>query len=118
MLAFLAGTREVEIETLRTTGDARRTVIWVVVVNGDAYVRSVRGERGAWFRELRQQGVGMLRLAGHAIAVRAEPATDDASVQQVSAALVAKYRRGSAASTASMLRDETLGTTLRLIPTA
>jgi hypothetical protein len=89
-------------------------VIWVVVVDGDAYIRSVRGARGAWFRELTQQGAAALRVAGRVVPVGAEAATDDATVEAVSAALIAKY--GTGASTVSMLQAETLPTTIRLRP--
>ena len=68
LLDLMARRREVTIETARASGEPRRTVIWIVVVGGDAYVRSVRGTRGAWFRELTQQGSAALRVAGRVVA--------------------------------------------------
>lgn len=114
LLDLLARVREVTIETERLGGERRRTIIWIVVVEGDAYVRSVRGARGAWFRELTRQGAATLRAAGRSVAIRAEPATDAATVEAVSAALIAKY--GTGASTVSMLQPDTLPTTIRLLP--
>ena len=111
---LLARAREVTIETARLSGEPRRTVIWIVAVDGHAYVRSVRGPRGAWFRELTRRGAGTLRVAARSVPVRAEAATDEATVEAVSAALVAKY--GTGASTVSMLQPDTLPTTLRLLP--
>ena len=114
VLDLMARRREVTIETARASGEPRLTVIWIVVVDGDAYVRSVRGPRGAWFRELTRRGAGALRAAGRSVAVRAEAATDEATVEAVSAALVAKY--GPGAPTVSMLQPDTLPTTIRLLP--
>jgi hypothetical protein len=114
LLDLMARRREVTIETARASGEPRQTVIWIVVVDGDAYIRSVRGARGAWFRELTQQGSAALRVAGRVVPVGAEAATDDATVEAVSAALIAKY--GTGASTVSMLQAETLPTTIRLRP--
>jgi hypothetical protein len=114
LLDLMARAREVTIETQRATGERRRTVIWVVVVDGDSYIRSVRGARGAWYRELTRTGNGTLRVDGRTVGVRAVSATDAATVEAVSAALVAKY--GTGASTVSMLRADTLPTTIRLRP--
>jgi hypothetical protein len=75
VLDLMARRREVTIETGQASGEPRRTVIWVVVVDGDAYIRSVRGARGAWFRELTQQGAAALRVAGRVVPVGAEAAT-------------------------------------------
>ena len=113
LLDLFAHAREVTIETARASGQPRRTVIWIVAVDGHAYVRSVRGRRGAWFRELTRRGAGALRVAARSVPVRAEAATDEATVEAVSAALVAKY--GTGASTVSMLQPDTLPTTLRLL---
>ncbi len=107
---------EVEIETVSTSGATRRAVIWIVANDRDAYVRSVRGERGRWYRDLRARPSGAILVDGERIAVRVAPAGDGASVELVSELLRAKYGRRSRASTASMLLPETLPTTLRLEP--
>ncbi|MBA2265407.1 MAG: DUF2255 family protein [Chloroflexi bacterium] len=107
---------EVEIETVSTSGAARRAVIWIVANDRDAYVRSVRGDRGRWYRDLRERPSGAILVDGERIAVRVAPAGDGASVELVSELLRAKYGRRSRASTASMLLPETLPTTLRLEP--
>jgi hypothetical protein len=114
VLDLMARRREVTIETARASGEPRRTVIWVVVVGADPYVRSVRGPRGAWFRELTRRGAGVLRVGGRSVSILAEAATDAATVEAVGAALVAKY--GTGASTVSMLQPDTLPTTIRLLP--
>jgi hypothetical protein len=102
------------VETERLDGKRRRTVIWVVVVDDDVLVRSVRGERGYWFqRALDRPGSVALIADGRTIPVRAVPAIDAQSIARCSAGLSAKYR---GASLHSMLQPHTLETTLRLVP--
>ena len=44
---------EVRIGTSRgPDAPEHRTIIWIVVSDGDVFVRSVRGPRGRWFRDL------------------------------------------------------------------
>ena len=112
----LGRTKLVEIETSREPGGAvRDTIIWIVVdTEGRALVRSVRGERGRWYRDLRANPVGALRVGGRRITVQAKPA-DEAAIAVCSDALRAKYRT-SRGSVASMTRDEVLACTLVLGP--
>lgn len=107
---------EVEIETVRADGSPRRTVIWIVADDRDAYVRSVRGDRGRWYRDLLARPGAALLPDGDRIEVLAEPAVDDASIELVSRLLRDKYWDASRASTESMLVPETLHTTLRIVP--
>src|SRR3712207_3827411 len=52
VLDALGRAEEVRVETSRDASSPRHeTVIWVVVVDGDAFVRSVRGGKGRWYRE-------------------------------------------------------------------
>ena len=108
-------TDEVDIETRRRSGETVRTVIWAVVDGGRVYVRSVRAEEGARYRRIRANPNGVLHAGGAAAAVRAVPVDDPAEVERVSEALRRKYARW-AGPLASMLRPETLPTTLRLEP--
>ena len=111
----LDATREVEIETSRADGSTRRVVIWIVVDGDDVFVRSVRGERGAWYRALLRRPAGVVHANGEAIEVTAEAARDPDSIERCSAAFRRKYPRARA-SLAAMLRPETLPTTMRLRP--
>lgn len=115
-LATLCTADEVEIETVSGDGAVHRTTIWIVADERDAYVRSVRGARGRWYRELRDRPEGALLLDEARVPIRAVAAADPATVGLVSNLLRAKYGRRSAASTESMLTPETLPTTLRLEP--
>lgn len=116
LLAVIAAEAEVDIETMAADGVTHRATIWAVVDAGEVFIRSWKGERGRWFREIRERPEAVLHVAGRAISVRAEPATDGASVQRVSDGLAAKYGRSAPASTAGMLLPATLPTTLRLLP--
>jgi hypothetical protein len=116
-LRLLDETKEVRIETRRDRDSPEhRTIIWVVVVDGEVFVRSVRGSRGRWYREISSNPEGALHVADDRIPVRATPATDDTTVDAVSAAIRAKYQKSSPASTEAMVRPETLATTLKLSP--
>ncbi len=110
ILSRVAGTEEVEI----AAAGARPVVIWAVVVGTDVYVRSVRGERGGWYRRLVREGRGMLRVGRLRIPVRAMAKRDARTVLAVSLALEQKYR--GSGSLRLMLRPFTLPTTLRLDP--
>jgi hypothetical protein len=105
-LQVLDETREAQIETRRDEdAPVHRTIIWVVTVDGEVYVRSVRGEKGRWyhFRDRR-------------IPVRAVPVRGEPTVGAVSEAYRDKYGRTSPGSTRAMLQPETLPTTLKLEP--
>jgi hypothetical protein len=116
-LALWNRTHEIEIETTRG-GEApvHRTVIWVVVDGDVAYVRSVRGPAGRWYRELSGNPHGAIHADGGRVAVDAHHVEDAATVSRVSDLLREKYERRWPGPTASMLRDDTLPTTLRLTP--
>jgi hypothetical protein len=116
-LRLLDETKEVRIET-RRDGDSpeHRTIIWVVVVEGEVFVRSVRGAKGRWYREISSNPEGALHVHNDRLTVRAAPATDEATVDAVSAAFRSKYQQSSPASTEAMVRPESLPTTLKLSP--
>ena len=116
-LRLLEETREVRIETRRDEdAPAHRTIIWVVAVDGDVFVRSVRGEKGRWYREVSANPSAALHVGDRRIPVRAVPVADEPTVGAVSEAYRSKYGRTSPGSTRAMLRPETLPTTLRLEP--
>jgi len=117
ILRLLDETKEVRIET-RRDGDSpkHRTIIWVVVVEGEVFVRSVRGPKGRWYREISSNPEGALHVQDDRIPVQAAPATEGAIVNAVSAAIRSKYEETSPEPTQWMLRPETLPTTLKLSP--
>ena len=113
-LSLLDETKEVRI---RTRGATRSftTIIWIVVADGTVYVRSVDGQEGNWYqRALLDPRVEVI-VADQQIPFTAVHVDDKDEIETVSAALRAKYRPGG--SLDRMVRDEVLGTTLRLEPT-
>jgi len=108
-------TDTVEIETRSAKGTKHSVPIWIVVVDGVPYIRSVRGPQGRWYRELVASGDGAIVAAGTRTAVNAKQDKSAKSIDAVSAALRKKYR-GSGQSLQSMLRPSVLDTTVRLDP--
>jgi hypothetical protein len=104
---------EVEIETqLGEDAPVHRTIVWIVVFDGDVYVRSLRGERGRWFRELMAEPDAALHVEGEAVRVRAMRAADPESVERATEGFRRKY--GDSPYLDSMIRDEIASTTVRL----
>lgn len=112
-LEILTEVNRVVIET-RSGERSIATIIWVVVDDGDVFVRSVRGESGKWYQRALAQPEVTLRVGDDRIRFTAVPAGDAESVERVSAALRRKYPPGG--SLDSMLHPDVLGTTLRLEP--
>jgi hypothetical protein len=109
--------KTVRIETARPGGPVHKTILWAVVDDGEVFVRSWRGATARWFREARADpDVAILLGRGgkRRIPARAVLATDPDSIARTSAGLERKYLGDP--STASMVRDEILDTTLRLDP--
>jgi hypothetical protein len=109
----LESVREVDIETRRTAdAPVHRTTIWVVVAGGEVYARSLRGERGRWFRELMAHPEAVLLVEDEAFRVRGVRAEDPESVERTSEGFRSKY--SDSRSLDSMIRDEIASTTVRL----
>jgi hypothetical protein len=79
-------------------------------------VRSVRGPKGRWYREISSHPEGALHAGDTRIPVRAASATEESTVEAVSEAIRSKYEQSAPGPTAAMLRPETLPTTLKLSP--
>jgi hypothetical protein len=67
-------------------------VIWVVVANDEVFVRSVRGTKGRWYKDLAAGGAATLEFAGRRLAAQAVPATDPAAVAGASREYLRKYQ--------------------------
>ena len=106
--------KEVDIETQGPDEKVHSVTIWIVVHDGAPYVRSVRGKKGRWFRELVARKTGVLHVGTRTVTVRPVAVTAPELIDQVSAALWRKYPRSP--SLFSMLRLVVLDTTLRLDP--
>jgi hypothetical protein len=115
-LELLDRTKEVDMRTPRRDGSESSRPIWVVVVDGDVYVRSYRGARGAWFRRALADGRATIAVHDTTVPVGVEPDDDEQVNRRVSEAFQAKYGEGSPESTATMIDAERSATTLRLVP--
>jgi hypothetical protein len=98
-------TREVHV-----AAPAKRIPIWVVVVGDEVYVRSYKGERGAWYRRALREG----RMTLEGVDVVVEPEHDPALNERISDAFRAKYGASSPGSTDAMVTPEVVATTLHL----
>lgn len=112
ILRELRTLQEVKIRTERHPDTA--VVIWAVVADDEVFVRSVRGTRGRWYRDLATGGSAILEFAGRRLEVRALPASDADSIARASREYLRKYQPSPYAQ--SILRAEVLPTTLRLEP--
>jgi hypothetical protein len=116
-LQVLDETREAQIETRRDEdAPVHRTIIWVVTVDGEVYVRSVRGVRVRRYLPVPPALLAALHFGDRRIPVRAVPVRGEPTVGAVSEAYRDKYGRTSPGSTRAMLQPETLPTTLKLEP--
>jgi hypothetical protein len=113
-LALLADTEEIEIETAAPGGPAHRTIIWVVVDEGDAFIRSVHGGAARWFREATAASDVSVHAGGRELRARVIPATDAESIRRTNDALTRKYT--GIEGYPEMLEPAIMDTTLRLIP--
>ena len=104
--------REVTIRTGKHTETA--VVIWVVAQENEVFVRSVKGAKGRWYRDLAAGGPATLEFAGHRLTVQASPVGDAAAIERVSREYLRKYQPSPYAP--AMVKAEVLPTTLRLEP--
>src|SRR5215831_7421863 len=111
-LAALRDVQEVRIRTDKHPESA--VVIWVVVEGDDVFVRSFRGAKGRWYRDLAKGGPATLEVGRRKIAVQATPANDPVSIERASRGFLSKYRSSSYAQ--AMVQPALLPTTLRLEP--
>ena len=114
LLTRFDGAKEVDIETRSPEGNVHKVTIWIVVHDGVPYVRSVKGKKGRWYRELVASKEGAIHVGSRKVAVRPTAVSATEVIDQVSAALWRKYTKNN--SLFSMLRLATLDTTLRLDP--
>jgi hypothetical protein len=112
ILRELRDRREVAIRTEKHPESA--VIVWVVVADDEVFLRSVRGSKGRWYRDLATGGSAILELASHRLEVQAQPVNDADAIERASREYLRKYRPSSYAE--AMVRPEVLPTTLQLEP--
>ncbi len=111
----LSELRDVHEVAIRTEKHPKTgVVIWVVVADDQVFVRSVRGPKGRWYRDLAAGGPATLEFARRRVPVRAVPESDPAAVGRASREYLRKYQPSPYAP--AMVKPDVLPTTLRLVP--
>jgi hypothetical protein len=113
-LARLDAAKEVEIETQAPDKESRRTTVWIVVDDEDAFIRTYRGPKSRWYRDAIANPAVAVHVDGRRLPATAIPATDPASIDRTSAGFRRKYRGDPSAE--AMTAPELHETTLRLEP--
>ena len=72
-LERIATTREIEVSSLREDGALTKPVtIWCVRVEGELYIRSVRGDAGGWYKDAEGRHEGRIEADSTAVDVTFE----------------------------------------------
>lgn len=117
-LNTIGNAEELEIAPRQPDGKLRKPLpVWVVLVNGNLYVRSYRGRAGAWFQTAQATYEGRIRAGGVEKDVVFVEETDPAVNDRIDAAYRAKYGRYPQY-VAPMVTPEVRATTLKIIPKA
>jgi hypothetical protein len=110
---------ELEIAPRRSDGTLRNPVtIWVVRVNDNLYVRSYKGQAGAWFRATKVRHEGRIWAGGVEKDVTFVDETDPEINDRIDAVYRTKYSRYPASYVDPMLAPEARATTIKLVPRA
>jgi len=111
-LAPFAAESVIEIATRDEDGAARDTPVWIVALDGAAFVRT---NDSRWLANIRRGSPVAIRAAGAERAVRASEVADAALKARVEEAFLAKYGRMQRVMSALRWREPTV---LRLEPAA
>jgi hypothetical protein len=112
-LAAIAEADELSMQPRRADGVLREPVpVWVVRDGDNLYVRSFRGDRGAWYRDAAAQRAGHIRAGGVTADVTFAPEDEAEINDRIDAAYQAKYRSHGARYVAAMLAAGARATTL------
>lgn len=108
---------ELTIQAQRADGTLRKPLpIWVVRDGDQLYVRSYRGESGAWYRAARGSRAGHIQAEGVEKDVTFVSATDAVTNDRIDEAYRTKYRSYGAAYIGPMTTPTARATTLELTP--
>ena len=114
-LEQIAVAREIEVSSLREDGALTKPVtIWAVRVEGELYVRSVRGDSGHWYRAAERRHEGRIEAGDVAVDVAFEDAPHHLDAE-IDAAYKEKYGYPSS-SVDSITTADAQATTTRIVP--
>lgn len=114
LMRHLRDDEEIEISTTKKDGTAVSVTIWSVAAGRAAYVRSVHGERGAWYRRALARDGNGVEVRGRVHPVALLPVDDEAELAAVDAALRTKYATRWPDETESLMVPESRMCTLRV----
>src|SRR3954471_8456482 len=102
---------------VRAGPDHRCTGVWVVVVEGRAFVRSWNDKLTGWYRAFQAQPLGSIQLAGREIAIRARRLRSERLRDAVTRAYAVKYdTKASEKWVRGFAEPHRSATTLELLP--
>ncbi|HEX4308262.1 MAG TPA: DUF2255 family protein [Solirubrobacterales bacterium] len=114
-LERIAAAREIEVSALREDGALTKPVtIWAVRVEGELYVRSVRGGAGGWYKAAEQRHEGRIEADTTAVDVAFEDVPHHLD-EEIDEAYKIKYGYPSNP-VDSITTDAAQATTIRVVP--
>ena len=117
-LTRIGRAQELQIASLRPDGTLRPYVtIWLARVGDDIYVRSAYGSTNPWFVRAQRTGAGRIRAGGVERDVVFGEADPDVHAD-IDAAYHTKYDRYGPAIVGSVVGDQAVAVTIRLLPRA
>ena len=116
-LARIGDATELTIQVQNADGTLRKPLpIWVVRDGDHLFVRSYRGDSGAWYRAVHASRAAHIRAGGVEKDVTLVAVTDAATDDRIDEAYRAKYRSYGAAYIGPMTTPAARATTLELTP--
>ncbi len=115
---ILVAIRDGKILHIRAGGEPHRFIgIWVVVVEGRAFVRSWSLKPRSWYRTFLKEPRGTIQVAGREIPVRAVQTRSERLKDAVDRAYLEKYKsRGAIKYARDLGRSKSRATTTELVP--
>ena len=115
---ILVALRDGKILRIRAGSEPHRFIgIWVVVVEGRAFVRSWSLKPRSWYRTFLKEPRGTIQVAGREIPVRAVQTRSERLKDAVDRAYLEKYKsRGAIKYARDLGRSKSRATTTELVP--
>lgn len=113
----IGGAEELTIASVLADGTlSEPTIIWVVRLGDDLYVRSYLGRGSKWFRRVQARHEGHIRAGGVEAQVAFVEEPDPPINDQIDALYRAKYSHHSKSVVDSVMTPEARSATIKLVP--